>query len=217
MWGNKKNVFWEAFVITCAVFILGLLIGLFVESSQLQSVNNYYAKAEVSLIDSLALTNSINSGESCSVMINTSISFADKIYNEAALLEDYENSGKITDSMKIAHAKYDLLRTILWQNLMTIQKKCPGQFNYLIYLYEYNPPNLNQKATENVWSNILYGLKQEEGNNLILVPIAVNSNLSSLNAILDQLNITNFPAIVINGNQTFYSLQSANDLQKYLS
>jgi len=217
MLGNKKNVFWEALLLTCVVFILGLLAGTFIESSHLQNVNDYYAQAEVSLIDSLALSNSLNSGASCSDMINSSVTFADKIYKQAETLEQYESSGKITNSMRIAHAKYDLLRTILWQNLMTLQKKCPNQFNYVIYLYEYNPSDLNQKATEQVWSKILSNLKQEEGNKVILVPIAVNSGLSSLDAIVNQLNITKFPAVVINGNQTIYNLQSTNDLKKYLN
>lgn len=217
MFGNKKNVFWEAFILTCVIFILGLLAGTFIESNHLQSVNDYYAQAEVSLIDSLALSNSLNSGESCSNMINSSITFADNIYKQAEILEQYESSGKITNSMRIAHAKYDLMRTILWQNLMTIQEKCPEKFNYIIYLYEYNPQDLNQKATEQVWSRILSNLKQEEGNNVILVPIAVNSGLSSLDAIVKQFNITKFPAVIINDNQTIYNLQSANDLRKYLN
>jgi len=215
--GNKKNVFWEAFLIAAVIFILGLLIGIFVESDRLQQVNDYYSQAQVSLIDSLAMSNSINSAQECSNLINSSINFADNIYSQALLLEKYEASGKITDMMKTAHAEYDLLRTILWQNLITIKSKCPNKFNFVIYLYNYNPTDLGQKAVQNAWSNVLFDLKQKEGNNLILVPIAVNSNLSSLNLLTNNFNIKNYPAVIINNNKTIYSLQSVSDIEKYLS
>lgn len=214
---NKKNVFWEAFLVACVIFILGLLIGIFVESDRLQQINDYYSQAQISLMDSVALSSSINNAAQCLNLINSSISFADKIYNEAVLLENYESSGKITNSIVMAHAEYDLLRTILWQNLITIQKKCPGQFNFIIYLYNYNTSDLNQKAIENVWSNVLSTAKQDEGNNLILVPIAVDSNLSSLNLLTDEFNITHYPAVIINDKTVLYDLKSSSDIEKYIT
>jgi hypothetical protein len=217
MLGNNKNVFWEALLIAGAIFILGLLLGVFVESGRLNEINNYYAKAEVSLIDSLALSNTPNSGMNCNNIISTNIQFAESIYNEALLLEKYEDSGKITDDMITAHQRYDLLRTILWQNLMKIRQKCPDSFNSVVYLYEYNSPDIEQKAVQNVWSNILYDVKQKEGNKIILVPIAVNSNLSSLNYMTKEFNITDFPAVIINDKIVLYSLESSLSMEKYLS
>ena len=217
MFGNKKNVFWEAFLIACVIFILGLLIGVFVESDRLQQINDYYSQAQVSLMDSMAMSNSFSNSTNCAIMINSSINFADSIYNQALLLEKYEDSGKISNSMIIAHSEYDLLRTVLWQNLITMKSKCSNQFNFIIYLYQYNPSNLNQKAMQSVWSNILADMKQKEGNNVILVPISVSSNLSSLNLLTSNFNITSYPAVVINDKTTLYKLQSVNDIKKYLA
>lgn len=218
MLGNKKNVFWEALLITCVIFILGLLLGVFLESNRLQNVNDFYSQAEVSLLDSMALGKSIDSGTDCNNMVNATINFADTIYSEAKILENYEESGKITNSLKIAHAKYDLLRTILWQNIITIKSKCPlTQINSVVYLYEYNPSDLNKKAQEDVWSKILQDLKNSEGNNVILIPIAVNSNLSSLDELIKRFNVTSFPAVVINDKQVLYNIQSANDIESYLN
>ncbi|MFZ1970723.1 MAG: hypothetical protein WAU65_00900 [Candidatus Nanoarchaeia archaeon] len=214
---NKKNVFWEALLIASVIFILGLLVGIFVEADRLQQINDYYSQAQVSLMDSSTLSSSIGSSVSCTDIISSSIDFADKVYNESLLLEKYEASGKITNSMIIAHSEYDLLRTILWQNLMTIQNKCPNQFNFVIYLYDYNSPDLNQIATQSVWSKILLELKQQEGNNLILVPIAVNSNLSSLDLLTKEFNITSYPAVIINDKNVIYNLESSQQLEKYIT
>ncbi len=218
MLGNKKNVFWEAFLIATVIFILGLLLGLFLESNRLQSVNDFYSQAEVSLLDSVALSHSIDSGTDCNNMVSATITFADNIYSEAQLLEKYEDSGKITDSIKIAHAKYDLLRTILWQNLITIKNKCPlTSVNTVVYLYEYNPSELNKKAQEDVWSKILQNLKAKEANNVILIPIAVNSNLASLDELVKRFNVTEFPAVIINDKEVLYNLQSTDDIEAYIN
>lgn len=214
---SKKNVFWEALLVAGVIFIIGLLIGVFIESNRLQQVNDFYSQAQVSLMDSMAMSGSLDNSTNCAVMINSSINFADSIYSQALLLEKYEDSGKITNSIVLAHAEYDLLRTILWQNLIAIQAKCSNQFNFIIYLYQYNPSNLNQKAVQNVWSNILSDLKQTEGNNVILVPISVSSNLSSLDLLTSEFNITSYPAVIINDKTVIYKLQSTSDISKYLT
>jgi hypothetical protein len=217
MLGNRKNAFWEALLIAGIIFILGLLLGLFLESNRLQQTNDYYSQAEVSLMDSVALSNSINIGQNCQNLINSNLEFADKIYNEARVLEQYEDSGKISDSLKIAHSKYDLLRTILWQNIMKIEEKCPNQFNSIIYLYVYDPASIHQKATQNVWSNILYEVKQQQGSNLILVPIATDGNLSSLNYLIREFNVTSFPAVIVNDKKVLYNLTTSVNLEKELT
>ena len=217
MFGNSKNVFWEALLIAGVVFALGLFLGVLVESGRLGQINTYYSQAQISLIDSMALSNTIAPGADCTNLVSSNVQFADNVYNEALILENYESSGKITNDMILAHREYDLLRTMLWQNLIKVQAMCPHQFNYIIYLYDYNPSDLTQKAEENVWSNILSEVKQQNGNNVILVPIAADSNLSSLHYMMTEHNITSLPAVIINGNETIYHLESVADIQKYIS
>ena len=51
-----------------------------------------------------------------------------------------------------------------------------------IYLYEYETEDLIKKATNRVWSKILFDLKQEMKDKIILIPIAADSDLTSLNS-----------------------------------
>ena len=78
---------------------------------------------------------------SCEDLKNASINFADKIYEEAKELERFESSNKLTDSLKIIHGKYDLLRTLLWMNVIDIKENC-GEIDTVVYLYEYNSDDL---------------------------------------------------------------------------
>ena len=218
MLGNQKNVFWEALFLTVVIFIFGLLLGVAFEGRRLDKINEYYAKSEISLMDVLALNSLVDLGDSdCKELIFFNIQFADRVYEEAFLLEKYDGSGKIISNLKLAHKKYDLLRTFLWINSLKIIEKCEEDFSFVVYLYEYESEDLVTKATQNVWSNILFDLKKEKGDEIILIPIAVNSNLTSLNSLIEKFEISKFPVVILNNNYVLGELSSVKDIKKYLN
>jgi len=214
---NRKRVFWEALVLTLVVFLLGILIGVSFESSKLNEINNYYIKSETSIMDAFALNSLTDVNlENCNDLKQANLDFADKIYEEAIILEDYENAKKITESMEIMHEKYDVLRTFLWINTIKTSNKCGRDYSTVVYLYERETEDLTKMATQNVWSKVLYDLKQDKGNKVILIPLAIDKGLVSLDSLLNQLNVTSYPAVVIDENKTIYQLSSVNDLEKYI-
>ncbi len=217
MFENKKNVFWEALLVTLVVFILGLLLGVAFEGSRLDTINEYYAKSELSIIDMVALNNLINLKDvNCDLIFESNVNFANKIYEEAILLERYEQSGKITDDIKLTHKKYDLLRTFLWINLMKAEEKCSEKFPLIVYLYEYEPEELTKRATQKVWSKVLMDLKEEKGDEIILISIAVDNSLISLNSIINKFNISELPVVIVNNEHVVEKLSSSEELKKYL-
>jgi len=215
---NKKRVFWEALFLTVVVFLFGLLIGVAYESSKSSEINEYYATSEISLMDIFVMNSMINlNSKDCEVLTNANIEFADKIYNEASLLERYESSGKVTEEMKLVHKRYDILRTFLWINTMKTTERCEKKYSTVVYLYEYFSDDLTQKAEQNVWSKILSDLKQKEGSNIILIPIAEDSGLTSLDSLLSGFNITDYPVVIINEKDIIYELSSVEELDKYIN
>jgi hypothetical protein len=211
---SSKHVFWQALLLTLVVFILGMFLGIAYEGNKLNEINDYYDISEISLMDAFALSNLGSS--SCEILINAHLEFADKIYDEAFLLEQYEDSGKITDGLKLAHKKYDLLRTILWIETIKTLDTCEGNFSTVIYLYEYETDDLTQKANQKVWSRILFDLKQEKGSEVLLIPIAADSNLVSLNSIIEEREISEFPVVIVNNEHTTYRLNSVEEIKQYL-
>jgi len=217
MLGNKKNVFWEALLVAVLVFSIGLLFGMFFESSLVEKMNTYYADSEISLIDMLAIGDAIHlESMSCSEAIDANIKFADKIYNEGLILEDYESSNQIDDEIKLIHKKYDVLRTLLWLNLMRLEDNCGEDFSTVVYLYEYGTEDLDKRASQDVWSKILGDLKEKRGNEMILLPISGNGDLVSLNSLISQFNISEFPVVIINNEHVIQDLTSVEDLESYL-
>lgn len=215
--GNPKNAIWEAFLITIIIFAIGLLLGVAYEGNKVDEVNEYYLRSEISLMDSFALNNLIELGDTdCETLINSHIVFADKIYQEAVILEKIESAGRMTDDLELAHIKYDTLRTFLWINTIKTLEKCQENFSTVIYLYEYAPEDLTQRATQSVWSRILSDLKQEKGNSIILIPIAADNGIVSLNALVEKFEISKYPVVIINNEHVLEELTSAEDFESYL-
>ncbi len=213
---NKKRVFWEALLLTLIIFILGMLIGASFERGNLDEIEQYYTKSEILFMDLFALNERIDSDDTCEVLINSNIQLADNIYAEAFVLEKYEDAGKITEGLRLAHRKYDMLRTYLWMNTIDISGKCKGEFSSVVYLYEYDPDDLAIKATQNVWAKVLFDLKQEKGSEIVLIPIAVNSGLVSLDTLLGDFEISKYPVVIINEEFVVEELSSVEDLEVHL-
>lgn len=214
---NRKRVFWEALFLTVVVFFFGILIGVAYESAQSSRINVDYAVSEVSLMDAFALNSMINlNSADCKVLARANFEFADKIYSEAVLLEKYESSGKVTNEMRLIHRKYDILRTFLWINTIETIEKCGKNYSTVVYLYEYSSRDLTQKAEQTVWSKILGDLKEKEGDKVLLIPIATDSDLTSLDSLISEFNITSYPIVIIDEKYVITGLSSVEDLLKYI-
>ncbi len=114
---SKKNVFWEALLVTILIFVLGIFLGIGFEKRNINIIESYYAQSEISMMDMFVLQNLIETGEyDCDELVGATINFADKVYEEALLLEPYENSNILTNNIVLSHKKYDLLRAFVWVN-----------------------------------------------------------------------------------------------------
>lgn len=214
---KNKNIFLEALLLTLLVFLIGILLGVLFEEKRVGTIEEYYIQSEVSLMDIFAYDNFVELDISeCSVLINYNINFANKIYEEAILLEKYENSGKISKAMEAQHAKYDVMRTLLWINTMKTDKICENNIHTVVYLYEFDSEDLTKKAINSVWSKILSDLKTIYGDNIILIPIAVNSNIIALDAILENYDVEEFPVLIIDNKEVINKLSTVEEIEIYL-
>ena len=213
---SKKHVFWQALFLTCFFFILGLVFGVYLEQNRGDNFNTAFYQSEVSLYDSLALAKLSESNlTSCGEFRDSVIAFADKIYEESRELEKFDEKNSLTESLKTIHRKYDLLRTLLWINAIDAKGKC-GQLNTVVYLYVYDTEDIGIKSEQVAWSRALSDLKQEQGNRIILIPIAVDSDLSTLDSLTKKFQIQDYPAVVINEKRVIYDIEQASEIKNYL-
>ncbi|MCR4327044.1 MAG: hypothetical protein NUV46_00500 [Nanoarchaeota archaeon] len=215
----KKNyfVFLQALLVTVVVFIIGFYIGTSVEAGRAVEINNYYTQSEVSLVDILALNNLAGSKiVSCEELIESNKELLDRVYYEASVLTQYEGSGKLTENLKSLHKKYDVLRTYLWITSIQIKEGCSDDFSTIVYLYDHEEKDLSKKAMQSVWSKLLSEIKTEN-ENIFLIPIAMDSNLNSLNSLIRNYNVSGSPAVIINEKTIYYEIPEKEEILSLLN
>lgn len=213
---NEKNSFLYAFIMTIIIFCVGLLLGVLLENWRANQISDLYQQSEINLLD-IKLQSEIYNLEKfdCKTAIEENIIFADKIFEEAKILERYESANRLTDSIKLQHKKYDLLRTDLLLNSIKIKQKCNNGYNEVVYFYQYSDLSIEKKAKQEIFSRVLEELKNEKGYDILLIPIAGNNDITAVKLLLKEYNITEFPTILINRNIKITNIQNTQEISKY--
>lgn len=214
---GTKHAFWQALLFTIAIFAFGFLLGFVLENSRVGKVEIAIANSEINLLDEQVRVSGINQFDiDCNQAKLSTFNFADKIYLEASQLEVFDSSAKFTDELRTLHKKYDLLRMILWMEGIDLKKNCGEKINTVVYIFEYNSQDINQKALQNSMSKMLADLKSKYGEEVLLIPLAGNLNIESVNLIKEKYKINELPAIIIDEKAVITGETSFEELEKKL-
>lgn len=214
---SSKHAFWQALLAAILVFGVGIMLGFFLESQRADKVQMNLLVSEISLADE-QLRNRLaeNFNVSCSLIKQSTFEFADKIYKEAVQMEKYDSANTFKDILSIVHKKYDLLRMSLWEEAIKNKKNCKGDFHTIVYFYEYGTENIDKKALQLSFSHLLLDLKNENPNEILLIPVAANLNISSVELILRNYNIKELPSIIIDEKQAISKEINSEQIKKLL-
>ncbi len=212
---SAKHAFWQALVFTIVIFLIGFLMGFVLENTRSNEVELALKISEINLLDEQVRVKGINQFNiSCSSTKSNTLKFADKIYKEASQLELFDSSAKFTNDLKVLHKKYDLLRMILWMEGIDLKKNCGENIHTVIYIFDYASPDINKKALQASISKVLVDLKNKHGDKILLIPIAGNLNLESVNLVMEKYGLENAPAIIIDENIVIRGETSLEELEK---
>lgn len=214
MVGNK-GAFWQALVFTLVVFGIGMIFGYFLENSRADKIEFALIGSEINLLDEQLRSGIIGSGNlSCDVAVASTFSFADKIYSDALMLEKYADAGKFSNDVLMAlHRKYDLLRMILWDESIRLRNRCGG-FNTIVYFFHYNIGDINLKARQVLYSRILMDIKNKHSNKVLLIPIASNMDLASVELAMEKYRVEETPSIFVNENKVISEVITFEEFEK---
>ena len=216
---SQKHVFWQALVITVIIFGIGVFFGFVLENWRTGRIKDFYLYSEIDLLD-IRVQNEVYSLNkiNCDTAIEENIKFADKTYEEAKFLKEYEDAARFSESLILQHKKYDLLRTLFWINSMKIKKKCNADYHNIVYLYDYIDPGVDIEAKQKVFSRLLEDLKKEYGNRVMLIPIAGDNDLVSVKLLMAQYNVKEeeLPVILIDEKTKIKELEKKEDIGRFL-
>lgn len=219
MFNSQKHVFWQTLIVTVFIFGVGIVFGIILENWRTGKIDELYQRSEISLLDIKLQSEIYSMGDfNCNTAINENFLFAERIYNEAKLLERYESASTISESLKSRHKKYDILRANLFINSLKIKEYCNVSYHDIVYIYRLNNQSIDTKARQNVFSRVLNDLKESRGSKVLLIPMAGDNDVVSINLIMDRFNLAKeeLPLILIDGKYIIRDLETVEELQKYL-
>jgi len=193
-----KNVFLQALLMTLLVFGIGLVFGLILENNRSDKAEVALLNSEVRALDQQLRIKAVNDfNVSCNSAKESLFNFADDVYLEAKELELYYGSHKFKNTFEILHKKYDLLRFMLWGESNNLRERCGYSFHTAVYLYSYKTETLDKKAMQNYYSSFLTDFKNTYAENLFLLPMAADLNISSIEIAMEKYEIESLPVIIL--------------------
>ena len=152
----QKDVFWKAGIVTLIIFILGVLLGYYLESYRVEEIRTEYKTIEKQWADVKIQSSfyQLMTPSFCEESIKENLNFADRVYREGLKLEKYEQSNRITNEILYDKERYVLLKLEFWINSVYLKNKCKTNYTNLIYFYAQNP-SLKQKGEQDTQSLIL--------------------------------------------------------------
>ena len=216
---SQRDVLWKALILTVIVFSAGFFMGYSFEKGRIYEIESDYQKMRLRQIDANLQTvyyNSMISKEDsfCDVAIDENINFADRLYEEGIKIEKYLKASKITEELLTNQKEYILFKTQFWLNAISLKRQCNAEYVNVVYFYEQKTEDFNLNTDQNVMSGMLFEIKQEYGPEIMLIPLATDLNISTVNIVLDQYNITELPALLINEEKVMLGLSNKSDIIK---
>jgi len=213
---NSKHAFWQALVFTGIIFGIGLMLGFFLENSRANSIERNIFNSELNLLDDELRNRVITDFEvDCDTAKQSTFDFANKIYEEAIILEEVDGASNFMDLFEV-HRRYDLLRTTVWLESIELRKNCGDLFHTFVYFYEYQTEDIDISSQQLFYSRLLFDLKLKYPDEVILIPVAGNTELSSIELILKEYGIEELPVIIIDEEHIISGFPTFKELENYL-
>ena len=83
-------------------------------------------------------------------------------------------------------------------------------------MYEFDNPMVNKKAEQEAISNMLIDLKNKYKDKILLISIAGDINMPSIELLKKQYNITKLPVVLFDEKIKFETLDELKEIEKYI-
>lgn len=213
-----RYYFLEALIVTVLLFIGGFFIGMGIEKARNDRLAESYSDTESEIIDLSAQLDISNLGRfTCFELVKRNFEIGNQIYEQALVFQDYENAAILTKAQMVKeHKKFDALRTLFWINSMKIKDRCGNRvFDTVIYLYNYPTTDTEEIAEQRVMERITQEIKSNAQEEVILIPIAKNLNISSLNVLISEYNLENESVALIINEKKLFLFNETEEMRTY--
>jgi len=214
----QSDILIKTMVITVIVFVLGILVGIWLDNARLEEIKERLTFMDIEWNDarlqSVFYQKSINGSSSCEDAIESNLDFNEKIYEEGLEIERRENVNKFAPEIISEKRRYALLQLQFWLNSIELKELCNATYSSVVYFYSFSDENV--KINQRIQSTILSDLKEECGNELILIPLPFDLDISTIEFIKSSYGINSTPSLLINEQSVLEGIQNKEEILKYI-
>jgi len=207
-------------VITIFVFLAGVWFGMTMQETRVNEIKQEYLQMQISWNDiqlqsDIIMSNSLKNEDICQNVVEKNLKFGDQIYEKGKKIETYEKRNEFSEDLETQKREHNLLKLQFWVNLINIKKSCNSNYINVVYFYEDDGGKITKIKQDKI-SEILFELKQEYGQEMMLIPIAKDLDLSSVDTVIAKYKIETFPSVLINENILITDVPDKKSLKKII-
>lgn len=212
---KMKRIFIKTAIMTSAIFVIGIYVGIMLDSLRLEEV-----KTRLTEIDNLwndvrllqqFLEETKNVTPYCNSLLEENLKVGDRIYEEGLKVEEYERSNRFT-SFLLEKRRYALLDLQFWMNSIKLKKVCNASYSTVIYFYS----QYNKTPQQRFQDNVLWDLKQKCGPRIIYITFPADLDISTIEIVKETYNIKKIPSILINESTVLESPVTMRELEEHI-
>ena len=209
------NPYLQSAIYTSLIFLLGILIGIWVDTYRLGLVQESTSLIDISSTDARLLNNLIEEfgTEHCNYALEQNLAFNDRIYREGLEIENKIEANIFTPQIEQEWRQYTLLQLQFLLNSETLKEKCGFDYQNVVHFFRLQD-RLSDDVNDKVQSAVLLELKEVCGNKIMLIPITVDVDLVSVAALVGRNQITEFPAVIVDEDRVFQGVTSLPELRE---
>ncbi len=196
----NKQRYVIAFVITCMLFLLGVLVGYSVTGLRLKYTNDVEGEQQLAYeslqVQTLYLSSLVQQ-QNCPALISTLEKNIHETEQTAQRLEDYIQDTTQEEDFTVIKRRYILAQIRYWLLAQEVEKICGEEAAFILYFYSVDPALCAGCDTQGV---ILGHLKDQLKEQLLIFSFDAKFTEEPLMTLLTSTyKITTTPALVIEG------------------
>lgn len=213
------NVYIKAVIPTVFVLLIGIMIGIWIDNYRLASARKAVSESEIDWNDAQLLHTYLGKlgKDDCELAFNQNLEYNNKIYEKGMEIEKVMKANVFTPEVKQEWKRYVLLQTQFWFNSIELKERCDLQYQNIVHLYRLENLSQEEFINNKVQSSVLLELKERCGNKIMLIPLTTDLDLVSVETIVKQYNIEQFPAVIVDEKYVFQGLTSLEELMKVVN
>ncbi|MCX8190671.1 MAG: thioredoxin family protein [Candidatus Aenigmarchaeota archaeon] len=215
---EKDNIYVKSLVISIFIFLSGMMFGILIDNYRISHIRKSLMSDIIFWDDSIFLTRlkELYGEGFCSEALELNLLYNQKIYERGKEIEEMIKLNRFAPEMREELRKYTLMQVKFWLDSRDLKEKCNFTYKNVLYLQEFFAKEQEVRLRNKVQSNIMLDVKERCGNKILLIPINMDLNLTTVDVIKLRYNVTRSPTIIIDDKIVLEGIVSLQDLLKIL-